>query len=64
MPLLLRPYRNFSTTLIKLKDEKFETYYEMLGVPEDADGMQIEDAFVNVITGDEVRVVALEGFFS
>ena len=55
MPLFLRAYRNFTTTLIKLKDEKFETYYEMLGVPEDfTDGMQLEDAFVNVITGDEV----------
>ena len=64
VPFLLRPYRNFSTTLIKLKDDKFETYYEMLGVHEDADGMQIEDAFVNVITGDEARVETYRTFKS
>ena len=36
----------------------------MLGVHEDADGMQIEDAFVNVITGDEARVETYRTFKS
>ena len=42
VPFYRQPIRQLTRTLNKFKDDKFETYYEILGVPEDANGMQIE----------------------
>ena len=38
------------------KEGDFETYYDMLGVDENADGMAIEEAFVKVLTDDELNI--------
>merc|ERR1711892_322809 len=57
--LINYPRRCMALTAIKRKDfEPKETFYTLLGVAENAEPMEIEDAFVKVLTDDELVIDA------
>ena len=41
---------------VRQRKEEEPTFYELLGVAEDADGMQIEDAFVEKLTSADLTI--------
>ena len=55
------PRRCMMLTMLKRKDnEPTETFYTLLGVAENAEPMEIEDAFVQVLTDDELVIDATQ----
>merc|ERR1712147_27335 len=55
------PRRCMMVTMLKRKDnEPTETFYTLLGIAENAEPMEIEDAFVQVLTDDELVIDATQ----